>query len=90
MELDERPADVDEGGQHEAVADVERLEQDIVALDRRANVVDAVCDVRLGAERPGDGLSGSKRKNSTLKGWSRGLVTQTRVASTQLSRSCLS
>src|SRR5438045_2589106 len=34
---------------------------------------------------PVTGLSGSKRRNSTLKGWARGLVTQTRVASTQLS-----
>src|SRR5438874_8255470 len=34
---------------------------------------------------PVTGLSGSKRRNSTLYGWARGFVTQTRVASTQLS-----
>src|SRR5438874_4084539 len=34
---------------------------------------------------PVTGLSGSKRRNSTLYGWARGFVTQTRVASSQLS-----
>src|ERR671911_1959142 len=39
---------------------------------------------------PVTGLSGSNRSHSTLHGCSRGFVTQTRVASTQLSPSFLS
>ena len=85
-ELDHRAVDDGERHREEAVADVEGLGQHLETLDRgagrrpRGRRRGARC-----AAGPVTGLSGSKRSHSTLYGCSRGLVTHTRVASTQLS-----